>query len=157
MHDIASRRQNESTCQYYLRLLRYTCILFGAYGVHLYLICNLSSPFFLHSIVFMLWEIIAWRLFLKNLKIELKIVLKIVLLVIAFTLPYYYFMYWGIIAEGFLKNLRIYCWSLLLVIAFNLPIFYLMYKLYLWTDSCREAYFNSRVPGSSSTERGAAV
>ena len=118
----------ESTCQYYLRLLRYTCILF----------------------------IIAWR-FLGNLKIELKIVLKIVLFVIAFTLPYYYFTYWGIIAEGFLKNLRIYCWSLLLVIAFNLPIFYLMYKLYLWTDSCREAYFNSRVPGSSSTERGAAV
>ena len=103
---------HESVCQYYLGLLRYSLILFGRYF-------NPWSPFFLHSIVFMLWEIIAWCLFLKNLKIELKIVLKIVLLVIAFTLPYYYFMYWGIIAEGFLKNLRIYCWSLLLVIAFN--------------------------------------
>ena len=141
MHDI----ENETTCQYYLRLLRYTCILFGQYF-------NPWSPLFLHSIVFMLWKIIAWR-FLRN----LKIVLKIVLFIIAVTSPYYYFMYWGIIAEGFLKNLRIYCWSLLLVIAIDLPIFYLIYKLYLWTGSCVEAYFNSRFPGSSSTERGVAV
>ena len=145
MHDI----ENESTCQYYLHLIRYTCILFGRYF-------NPWSPFFLHSIVFVLWEIIAWR-FLRNLKIELKIVRKIVLFIIAVTLPYYYFMYWGIIAEGFLENLRIYCWSLPLVIAIDLPILYLIYKLKLWTDSCVEAYFNSRVPGSSSTDSGAAV